>query len=132
MKKILLSLFVAGLSVSASAAYRSMMFQTSGGDRHYLDLTGLSISFSDDTMTAVNTSETLTLPLADMASMEFSETSGVETLTEGRESMAVSVFTTSGTSCGSFPSLSEARQSLDKGIYVIRYSDGSTLKLVKK
>lgn len=133
MKKILFSLLALGLSVSASAAYSTMMFQTSGGVRHYIDLSGLSISFADDNLTAANASESISIPLADMASMEFSETtSGIDSLSADRNTLAVSVFLPSGTPCGDFSSLEEAKQKLDKGVYVIRYSDGFTLKLAKK
>lgn len=133
MKKFALALGGMLLPMLAMAEYNSMQFESSDGGNHYIDISGLEISFADHTLTASNAETTLTLPLNQVVSMQFSNSPGSEVkIVEMGNTDAIEVYSASGISLGSYKSLTEVRNDVPSGIFVVRYSDGTTLKLLKK
>lgn len=119
-------------AVALHAEYKSMIFSTATGVSHSLDLTGLEIEFTDGKLLALNSEQTLELPLAQMATMEFSEniSSGIDDALAGTSE--VSVYNLSGALCAEGASPSAALGNLTPGIYVMKYSDGTTIKILVK
>lgn len=133
MKQLITLLIAASLSLIAGAD-TAMTFKTIDGKAHTLAISGLTISFADNTLTASNTKTTISLPLEQMASMSFSETTSGITDINGGDSTCepAAVFTISGISMGKFPSVIDAVNAIPPGNYLIQLSDGTTLKIRKQ
>lgn len=134
MKKTVLSILCALLPAIVMADYSSMMFQTTNGTSHFVGTEGLTITFDDENLTATDGTNTLTLALADIAAMSFSSdlASSVSLELNDKAMEPVTVYLTNGAAFGAYSCIGEAMQSVPAGIYVIKYADGSTLKLSKK
>lgn len=112
---------------AAADGWPKMVFELSDGSVHEVGSENLKIVFQNGDMVASNASESLSLPLADLAVFYFSGTSGISGLMENNDE-AVEVFTPAGICLGSFGSESVARQQLPKGVYLLK-SNGSTRKV---
>lgn len=130
MNKLLLASAITFVSLTALADESHLVFKTSDGAVSSIAASGLDIKFSDGNMVATNATESLTLPLASLVSMEFggpaSRLAGILTETDG----LVTVTSVSGTLLGSFSSLSVAQSSLAPGIYVVRHASGDVTKIL--
>jgi len=133
MKKtqILLSL-VAACATTAFAddyKYPYLIVTASDGTETTLNAAALEITFADGKLVATNDDGTTQLMLADLASMRFSETEGVQPEVDNVKSLnaatEVKVFTTSGIYVGTFESVAKAKASLKKGLYVITLNNKS-------
>ena len=117
------------MSLSASG-YNAMVFTMNNGSQKSISTENLEITFSNSELQAKSDQTVLTLTLTDVKSMNFGETvtSSVSSL-ESEKEITVYIFTLSGIYTGSFPSLSNAVENLEKGIYVIRNTEGETFKI---
>lgn len=133
MKKNLLlaALFLCG-GFASQAAYNSIKFTTNQGVEHFIALPDLEIEFNAEKLIAINSANTLELPLADVKSMEFSDSTNTLLEETWNDNESVSVWTLSGTKYCDANSMNEALTKMEKGIYVVKYSDGSTLKVAIK
>ena len=121
MKKVfLISLAMAAVLSIKAADYTYLTLVEQHGTKTSLTAVGLTITFSDGNLVAINanTSETKTIALSDLASMNFStsnETTGISSIeTEGFNlSDADAVYDLTGRRIPSNASLS-------KGIYIIK------------
>ena len=132
-KSLLFSLLlIAALFPSAafSGRYNSLKFTSVSGETYTLASDNLEIFVEGENLAFNNTE--LTLPLSSLVSMEFTDTydspSAIEDIVFDRDG-AVKVYDLGGTPTGSFDSFSEALASLPKGIYVIKDSNGYSLKV---
>lgn len=134
MKKIILFLLGIALPFIVSAEYKSMMFRSKDGNQHYINVQGLVISFDTENLLASISDNTLSIPLAELISMSFSEedSAGLESILSDKSQESVSVYFTTGVKTGTFTSVSEAIEKLPAGVYIIQYADGTTLKLAKR
>lgn len=130
MKKLLLASAITVMSLPAFAEGSSLLFKTADGVTHSVKASGLEITFADGKMVAVNATESLTLPLADLSTMEFGDASAVKSVVCEDVTGAVSVVTVNGVMAGAYASLDEARQHLAPGVYVIKLANGETTKLI--
>lgn len=130
MKKILLSLAIAALSLPAFADELNLVFTTSDGSTWPIAASSLEIKFVDGNMVATNGSESLTLSVASLSSMKFaSKAAGV-----AEESVAVdgevSVTGINGVGFGSFQSADEACSNLAPGVYLLKHKSGEVSKII--
>lgn len=130
MKKLLLASAIAVMSFAAHADGSLMVFRTIDGATHSIAAADLDITFADGNMTAANSIQTLTLPLASLATMEFSNLSTVISDLSAAPEGKVSVTSVGGAACGSFPSVRQAASSLAEGIYIVKYEKGETIKII--
>lgn len=132
MKQIITCMIALSAAFAANAEYLTLSFKTSGGESHSIGIQGLEVKFSEETLTAFNPMTTITLPLAQVESMEFTDAASVSTVNGDWMKEQTTVFDLSGRQLGSFRSFSEAMSQLPVGIYLFRYADGTTLKIVKE
>lgn len=128
--KLVLPIIIVGIvSITALAIDNSsLMFTLNTGAKHYIDIQGLEITFTGEKMNAVSANGSLELNLSDISTMQFStDAAGVDAIS--RDAQPVEVYTIAGIEAGSFENLDTAIAALAAGSYVIRYSDGSTLKI---
>ena len=84
MKKFLILGLLSILSIGMRASdYKYLLFTLTDGTTQSIDATGASISFSNGTLTATNGVSSLSIPLANLEKMAFSNeegTTGIETV----------------------------------------------------
>lgn len=129
MKKLLMTAAITLVSLSAFAEEQQLVFKTSDGQTHAILANGLEIKFAEGNMTAVSATESLTLPLASLSSMEFGVATSV-TSVDGEMEGSVTVTSVTGMTSLSYPSLRDAKNNLAPGIYVVRNESGVTTKLI--
>lgn len=129
MKNLLLSFILAVVPLFGYAEGKSLVFTTSDGVSHSIAAAGLNISFEDGMMNASNGSESLSLSVASLSSMYFGVSSGVAIAPVSSDS-PVSVISPSGLRLGDFRSMDEAKTQLPGGMYIVRTSEGKTVKIV--
>lgn len=119
--------------MSASADYCSMKFTTLAGEAHIVQLEGMRITFADNMLNAVTPEATLQIPVADIDQMEFSEeTPNTNAINALDVNKTFEVFNANGLACGTFKNAGEAIGMLAPGVYVIKYEDGFTAKIIVK
>ena len=135
MKKIsFLFLMMLMTAISSSVAfagrYTMLKFTSNGGETYTIATNNLEILINDGNLTFNNTD--LTLPLASLVSMEFTDydddPSNVNSLSFDHNGI-VTVYNVNGILVGSFDSYSEAFNSLGRGVFVFKDTNGNTLKV---
>lgn len=134
MKKLLfLSLLVIGTNQLKADDYLYLTFTNTDGTERSLSVDGLRIIFENGEIKANANEEALSIALADVAKMYFSntkaETTGISDMEVSNE--GVTVYTTSGMFVGHFNNAIQAHNKLDKGLYVIK-TNGRTYKMAVK
>lgn len=121
---------MAFMAMPAFADTPIMVFKTSDGATHSIAAAGLDIKFADGQMVASNPTESLSLPLSGLSTMEFGlGPSGItEPAAEGDGHVAITGI--NGLEFGSFDSMQDATRNLDPGVYIVRYESGETSKLI--
>lgn len=133
MKRKITFVLLAMTSVLMSLAYadegfETLVFKSATGESYSVDTRGLEMYFKDGKLTFSNTE--LTIPVASLVSMEFSDNSGVgETSSDSDSDGSVEVFTVDGIRKGEFSSLQEANGALKKGLYIVRLRGRKTFKI---
>lgn len=121
-----------GFSVQAGD-YDYLAFRNNDGTEISLSVSNLKITFSNGQLVAVNSETNQTFSLSDLNKMYF--TNSAITNIEGDLptdfDSEVEIFTTSGVSKGRFNNLNQARQTLTKGVYIVKQSD-KTYKIAVK
>lgn len=134
MKQIITIVIAFMASLIANANYTSLSFRTVGGETHHLEITGLEISFAQENLIASNLITSITIPLAQLEYMEFSDNSSlgaVNTISTDKLNEKTTVYALNGVKVGTFASFSEAMNNITNGIFLFKYPDGTTLKIVK-
>lgn len=131
MKKLILLLTATVLTMSAHAYdYPYLTFQNSDGTQTSVSVESLSITVNDGNLVCTNSDGTTNISIAELSKMFFSTDgtptgiSAVSTKTSGD----VEIYTLTGISLGKFQSLSQAKDNLNSGIYLIK-SDTGTSKI---
>lgn len=130
-KSILLSLFLALASMmyADDYTYPYLVFTNSQGSQTAIAVDGLEITISDGNLLATNAEGTTTLSLADLASMQFTETADMSTGIDELDTaeLPVTVYSLSGIEVGTFDNLKMAQQRLQQGVYIAK-QNGKTAK----
>lgn len=133
MKKLILLITVGLMPLLMSAEFQTLTFKTASGTEQTVGAKNLEMTVSDGNLEIKSESSSLTLALADLVSMQFTgnNTTAAEQIASA-EDCSVTVYSLSGVTCGEFESLQSAMNSLEKGIYVAKQSDGLTVKIIVK
>lgn len=130
MRKFIFLLFLF-IGLCASAQYVSMQYDTAKGETYYSGLSDLEIVFKEGNMVATWGSNSLTLSLEDLKSMQFSlNPASVERVFAGDNKIVV--YSVEGVYYGAFASLKDAIGMLPEGVYVGKDENGVTSKFVIK
>lgn len=135
MKRFLSFILVAFSFLIVRADYSAIKFTYVGGDTHVISASGLEISFTPELLTASNSTTSITIPLTDVGTMEFSNETltGIESVaTDNACSADIMVYNLDGSEAGVYKSVDEGLNELQPGVYLFKYSDGLTLKIVKR
>lgn len=127
---LMVSLMVLPSSLAMAGRYSSLKFTSSTGETYTVATNNLEILVNDENLTFSNTD--LTLPLSSLVSMEFTDnddsSAEIDEISFDGNS-AIAVYDINGTSVGSFDSYAEALSSLGEGVYVVKYTNGNSLKI---
>ena len=142
MKRTLLAVVMAAVSVGVYAdsyAYPYLIFTDTNGSQVSLSVTDLVITVSGGRLIATNSTGTQTFTLAQLASMHFSKsidvTVGIGAMDSGQWAAdnGFELYDLSGRRVKRSAHAAGAQlQSMQKGVYVVRTSDGRTFKITLK
>lgn len=134
MKQLLTLAIVVVAALAVRADYSYMLFKSTTGDTHSIAVAGLEITFSQDKLTASNSETSISIPLAQVASMEFSNegSAGVGSIAADKGCEPVAIYTLTGVKYGEYASVMEAMQNMSAGVYILKYNDGTSIKISKK
>ena len=135
MKRLLITLVIfAAIGHSVQAGdFTYLTFQSIDGTEISFSVSQLKITFSNGQLVAENSETNQTISLSDLNKMYFTN-SAVTNIEEDQpiaDEAGVEVFTTAGVSMGRFSSLSQAKQALSMGVYIVKQSD-KTYKIAIK
>ena len=121
-----------GLSVQAGD-YDYLAFRSNDGTEITLSVSNLKITFSNGKLVAVNSETNQTFSLSDLNKMYFTNSAitNIEEVLPTDLNTEVEIFTTSGVNKGRYNNLNQARQTLTKGVYIVKQSE-KTYKIAVK
>lgn len=118
------------MSLSSYAAYPSMEFVTTDGASHVIGASGLVITTDGENLSATNTDkDALTLPLASVVSMEFSDKEASVAVITAATGGEVTAYGIDGVEMGKFKSMQDAVSLLSPGIYLFKDDASQTVKI---
>lgn len=118
-----------GGTILSASAYDYLLFCEKGGAEKTISTTGLTISFSNGSLLATSAAdENLSIPLESLSFMKFSDTTSAETAATTVVGK-VKVYAVDGYFKGTFESVSKALATLESGIYIVKDSQGKTVKI---
>lgn len=131
MKHCLLTTLLAGTVAAQAADYQYLTIQKNDGTAQSLTAIGLTITYSNGSLTATNGSESATFALTDVKSMFFSntkETTLIEATAADLDDPETEIYDLSGRKIGNGAS---STNTLRKGIYIFKKGNTTTKKYVK-
>lgn len=119
-------LLTTAVLTSQAEDYKYLTFEKTDGTQQSITAVGLTISYSNQTLTATNGTETLTLSVADLSRMFFSNDSatGISDLSTLEQDGDATVYSLSGQQVAQ-GRLSDVKALLRKGIYVVKQNGKS-------
>ena len=119
MKNLFLWLALGFAMMAHAASYSYLEFTSTSGTKTAFAVTNLTISVNGTDLQVSNDNGTVNFVLTDLASMQFtaSTTTALENILDGDQ--PVRVYSVTGASMGTYPSIIEATQTLKAGSYVI-------------
>ena len=133
MKKIILMFLLVCAGMVQAGEYAYLVFTNTEGTKTALSVTNLTMTVNGTQLDVTNAEGTVHFTLTDLAAMQFSVDG--ETLQESIDHMLnadapVTVYAISGMALGSFSSMIQAVQQLDKGTYVMVQSGNISQTIV--
>ena len=133
MKKLLLLtlLISAWLSVSAVTPYKYLEFKTTENTSLVVETDGLEIRINDGVLALSNTSgQKMNIDASTFVSMQFTNSAAViDNITVDSDSK-VQVYKLDGTVVGTFTNVSNAINTLEPGVYILKSTEGQTVKIM--
>ena len=135
MKRLFITLAISaafGHSVHAGD-FTYLTFRSIDGTEISFAVSQLKITFSNGQLVAANSESNQTISLSELNKMYFTNAAvtNIEEAQPIADETDVEVFTTLGVSVGQFSSLSQAKQALSMGVYIVKQSD-KTYKIAIK
>lgn|SRR5574344_1042715 len=131
-KTILILTMLMGTFAADASDYPYLVFQTTGGSKQSIAVENLTLTISDGKLVAKNETTNQNYLLSELSEMYFSTTvTGIENVNASAQDEGVEVYSASGISFGKFSSVDEARQNLQKGMYIVK-SSSETYKITVK
>ena len=135
MKRLfIIFILCAAFSLSIQAGdYTYLAFRCNDGTEISLSVSNLKITFSNGQLVAVNSETNQTFSLSDLNKMYFTNSAitNIEEVLPTDLDTEVEIFTTSGVIKGRYNNLYQARQTLSKGVYIVKQSE-KTYKIAVK
>lgn len=132
MKKPLITLlFSVGVIAAMAYDYPYLIFQKSDMTETALSVESLTLSISGTEIIATNADGTESFTLSELNKMEFSTTTTDVEESEYTEDTPVEIYTITGIYKGVYTDLSQAMQTLPKGLYIVK-SESKTFKMLTK
>ena len=133
MKKIILMFLLVCAGMVQAGEYAYLVFTNTEGTKTALSVADLTMTVNGTQLDVTNAEGTVHFTLTDLAAMQFSVDG--ETLQESIDHMLnadapVTVYAISGMALGSFSSMMQAVQQLDKGTYVMVQSGNISQTIV--
>lgn len=111
--------------------YPYLILQNIDGSIKPVAVESLTMSFADGLLMLQNAETEETFPLTDLNRMFFaSESTSIDKASVSAEEGDVEVFSLSGIKVGRFASKDQVVKSLERGIYIVKHSNGQTQKIV--
>lgn len=130
MNKLLFFGTILMVSASAFGNYNSMEFKYTDGTAKTLKSDGLTIIVDGSSLQISNSAgETFTVEAAALASMQFVDDSGAVKSLEVFNGN-VEAYSLDGLYYGKFESVEQAHQNLENGVYILKGSEGKSIKIV--
>ena len=130
-KLILLSLLTIVLTVNAATPYKYLEFKTIENASFVVEATGLEIAVNDGVLSLSNTSgQKMNIDASTLASMQFTDGSDAVNNIVIDSDTRVQVYNLDGTVVGTFASVSDAMHLLAPGVYVLKSTEGQTVKIM--
>ena len=132
MRKMILMFLLLCAGMAQAGEYAYLVFTNTEGTKTALSVTDLTMTVNGAQLDVTNTNGTVQFTLTDLAAMQFSVDG--ESLPEGIDNVLnadapVTVYAINGMALGSFSSMLQAVQQLDRGTYVMVQS-GKSQKLI--
>ena len=133
-KKIILLVLLVCAWIAQAGEYAYLVFTNTECTKTALSVTDMTLNVNGAQLDVTNVDGSVSFTLTDLAAMQFSVDG--ENLPEGMENVlnadgSVTVYAINGMSLGSFSSMIQAVQQLDKGTYVIVQNSKSQKLVVK-
>lgn len=119
----MLSCYVA---IAQAVSYKYLVVETIDGTVHFMEATGLSITFSDGNLVA---SDGTSITSGQLTKMYFSNESSVEELLAAALQGDITAYTPSGEKVGVYQSVSDLKASLKHGLFIMKDRKGNTAKI---
>ena len=134
MKKLLLLfsfLTMAWMSVSAVTPYKYLEFKTTENTSVVVEAEGLEIEIKDGVLSLSNASgQKMNIDASTLVSMQFTNSAAViDNITVDSDSK-VQVYKLDGTVVGTFTNVSNAINTLEPGVYILKSTEGQTVKIM--
>ena len=134
MKKLLLLfsfLTMAWMSVSAVTPYKYFEFKTTENTSVVVEAEDLEIEINDGVLSLSNASgQKMNIDASTLVSMQFTDSSAaIDNITVDSDSK-VQVYKLDGTVIGTFTNVSNAINTLDHGVYILKSTEGQTVKIM--
>ena len=132
-KKVLISLLsLFAISTATADEFPYLAFRTNDGNLRVMAIDNINLTIADGNLVVENSSEKETFALSNLSEMFFAADVSNVARVEVNSVNTVEVFSMSGVSLGKFESKASAATVLSDGIYLARYSNGLTKKIVVK
>ena len=133
MKKLLLLslLIIAWMSVKAVSPYKYLEFKTTENTWVVVEAEGLEIKINDGVLSLSNASgQKMNIDASTLVSMQFTDSSAaIDNITVDSDSK-VRVYKLDGTVLGTFTNVSNAINTLEPGVYILKSTEGQTVKIM--
>lgn len=130
MKKLLLCALLA-LAACTASAYNFMEFKYADGKVKTLSTVGLTITVDGTNLLISNLAgESLNVASDNLVSMQFTDDNSAKVATIIDLNSSVDAYNLEGVHFGKFDSAKDAHASLQPGVYVLKNSEGGTIKIV--
>ena len=133
MKKLLILslLTIAWMSVNAVTPYKYMEFKTTENTSVVVEAEGLEIKINDGVLSLSNTSgQKMNIDASTLVSMQFTDSSAaIDNITVDSNSK-VQAYKLDGTVVGTFTNVSNAINTLEPGVYILKSTEGQTVKIL--
>ena len=121
-KKILILTILTALTITLKAAdYNYLVFTLTDGTTQSITASNLTFQFADGNLTATSGSQTLTIALASLAKMEFSNDSTTDIHIVDRSALAID----ENADIYDLQGRKVTREQMKRGVYVIKTKNGT-------
>ena len=124
-------LAVVGMSSKAATPYKYLEFKTTENTLLVVEAEGLEIEINDGVLSLSNTSgQKMNIDASTLLSMQFTDGSAaIDNITVDSDSK-VQVYKLDGTVVGTFANVSNAIDTLAPGVYILKSTEGQTVKIM--